>query len=81
MSMPVCQHCFKPEMNCDCDVPFKPAICTVCQDDGWIAYPTFADVERKVIRIRKVRCPRGCPLADPDEPGVLQTFDEGDCHQ
>ncbi|HZF23994.1 MAG TPA: hypothetical protein VE030_11085 [Burkholderiales bacterium] len=48
--------------------------CAICQDDGWIAYPTFADAEKQVIRIRKVACPRGCPLANPTEEGVLATF-------
>ena len=48
--------------------------CEVCQDDGWLAYPTWADAEKKVARVRKVACPNGCPLANPDEPGVLPTF-------
>jgi hypothetical protein len=48
--------------------------CDVCQDDGWVAYPTWADAEKKNIRIRKVACPHGCPLANPDEQGVLPTF-------
>ena len=48
--------------------------CTVCQGDGWIAYPEFADAEKKKILIRKVACPRGCPLADPNEKGVLPDF-------
>jgi hypothetical protein len=48
--------------------------CEVCQGDGWLAYPTWADTDKKVIRIRKVRCPRGCPLANPDEEGVQPTF-------
>ena len=48
--------------------------CSVCQDDGWLAYPTWADAGKKVIRIRKVACPNGCPLANPDEKGVLPAF-------
>lgn len=48
--------------------------CPVCQGDGWIAYPTWADAEKNTIRIRKVACPRGCPLANPDEKGVLPTL-------
>lgn len=51
-------------------------VCEVCQGDGWIAYPTFADAEKTQIRIRKVACPRGCALADPNEPGVLPDFPE-----
>ena len=50
----------------------------MCMDDGWIAYPTFSNVTKKWIRIRKVACPRGCPLADPNEPGVLPTFPSDD---
>jgi hypothetical protein len=54
-------------------------MCSVCADDGWIAYPTFADAEKETVRIRKVRCPRGCPLANPNEPNVLPGFpDETD---
>ncbi len=49
-------------------------MCPYCQDDGWVAYPTWADAAKKTIRIRKVRCPRGCPMANPDEIGVLPTF-------
>ena len=52
------------------------AVCDLCQGDGWIAYPTWADACRKQLRIRKVACPRGCPLADPNEPGVLPGFPE-----
>jgi len=48
--------------------------CAMCQDDGWVAYPTWADADKKSIRIRKVRCPRGCPLRNPTEAGVLPTF-------
>lgn len=22
--LPICRHCFKPRMNCDCDVAFEP---------------------------------------------------------
>lgn len=51
--------------------------CDLCQGDGWIAYPTFADAEKTQIRIRKVACPNGCPLADPAEVGVLATFPAG----
>jgi hypothetical protein len=51
--------------------------CPACQGDGWIAYPTWADAEKQVIRIQKVACPRGCPLANPDETGVLPTFPQG----
>ena len=48
--------------------------CTICQDDGWLAYPTWADAAKTTIRIRKVRCASGHPFADPDEPGVLPAF-------
>ena len=47
--------------------------CPVCQGDGWIAYPTWADDAKQNIRIRKVACPRGCPV-DPNEKGVLPDF-------
>jgi hypothetical protein len=50
--------------------------CALCQGDGWIAYPTWADAEKKNVRIRKVACPRGCPLKDPDEEGVLPDYPE-----
>jgi hypothetical protein len=52
-------------------------LCSVCQDDGWIAYPIWADGEKNKIRVIKVACPCGCPLLDPNEPGVLPTFPEG----
>lgn len=45
--------------------------CLLCDDDGYVAYPTWADDTKKLIRIQKVRCPNGCPLANPDEEGVL----------
>ena len=48
--------------------------CDICQGDGWLAYPTFTDASKTTIRIRKVACPRGCPLANPEEPGVLPDF-------
>ena len=51
--------------------------CDVCQDDGWIAYPTLVDAAKKRISIRKVACPRGCP-PDPNEPNVLPTFPKDD---
>lgn len=51
-------------------------LCNVCQDDGWIAYPTWANPAKTKVRIRKVICPRGCPLANPDEPGVLAAYPE-----
>ena len=35
--------------------------CPVCDDDGWYASPSWADEEKKSIRIIKVPCPRGCP--------------------
>lgn len=50
------------------------AVCDVCQGDGWIAYPTFANTTKTKFLIRKVACPRGCPLANPDEPGVLPDY-------
>jgi hypothetical protein len=52
--------------------------CRLCQDDGWVGYPTWGDSAKETIRIRKVRCPRGCPLANPDEAGVLPTFPQDD---
>lgn len=51
----------------------KEVRCDVCLDDGWIAYPTWADAEKKMIRIQKVACPHGCPI-DPNEKGVLATY-------
>jgi hypothetical protein len=54
------------------------AHCSVCKDDGWIAYPTWANATRSVIRIRKVACPRGCPLADPNEENLLPDFPHDD---
>jgi hypothetical protein len=48
--------------------------CTVCNDDGWVAYPTWLDSAKQKVVIRKVACPNGCPLRYPDEPGVLPTF-------
>lgn len=48
--------------------------CRICGDDGWIAYPTFADAAKTIIRIRKVRCPHRCPLKDPTEPNVLDDY-------
>jgi hypothetical protein len=56
------------DRQCFCDS------CNICQGDGWVAYPTFADPCKKIIRIRKVACPRGCPLANPNEKNVLATF-------
>jgi hypothetical protein len=52
--------------------------CTVCQGDGWIAYPSWADDAKTLIRIRKVACPNGCPLADPNEKGVLPDYPRDD---
>ena len=52
--------------------------CEVCQDDGWIGYPVWADSNRRNIRVRKVACPHGCPLADPAEDDVLATFPPGE---
>jgi hypothetical protein len=52
--------------------------CSLCQDDGWVGYPTWGDSAKATIRIRKVRCPRGCPLKNPDEQGVLPTFPQDD---
>jgi hypothetical protein len=48
--------------------------CEFCQDDGWVAYPTFADASKETIRIQKVACPYGCPLKNPDEEGVLPSY-------
>ena len=45
-------------------------LCEVCNDDGWVAYPVWADATKQKLIVRKVVCPRGCPLADPDEPDV-----------
>jgi hypothetical protein len=53
-------------------------MCALCQDDGWVAYPTWGDAAKQTIRIRKVRCPRGCPLQNPDEAGVLREFPKED---
>ena len=50
--------------------------CTVCGDDGWIAYPVWADAAKTNVLIRKVACPRGCPLKNPSEANVLPDFPE-----
>jgi len=45
--------------------------CPVCDDDGWVALPQWADHLKQLIKIKKIACPRGCPLKDPTEAGVL----------
>lgn len=52
-------------------------ICNLCEGDGWIAFPEWADPEKKNILIRKVACPRGCPLANPTEANVLPNLPMG----
>lgn len=50
----------------------EEANCSTCGDDGWYAFPSWAE-PGKTISIRKVRCPNGCPLKDPEEPGIEET--------
>jgi hypothetical protein len=45
--------------------------CPICDGDGWYAYPSLLP-DKGTIYIRKVVCPRGCPLKD-NEPGVELT--------
>jgi hypothetical protein len=51
--------------------------CSVCDNDGWVALPLWADKEKKKVRIYKVKCRCGKPTVPENSEGVI-TLEEFD---
>lgn len=45
--------------------------CPVCNDDGWVALPLWANKEKSKVRLCKVRCRCGISIERDQIAGVM----------